>query len=355
MKVLALSPRQGYAKVVVENLDDLWYLSNVVAVGDVVKTRAERRIKGRDDVGRGGRDERRVFTLAVRVEKADFKSDSDVYRITGKIIEGPEDLISLGSHHTFNVEPGTELHIEKAEWSKLESDLLREAEKATLRPKILVVVIDEGEATFGLIRESKIERLELSKLIGGKYDTRGRSERKEEFYSDAAKAAEEILRRENVSAVIIAGAGFEKEHFLKYLKEKHPAVAGKAVLENTGAHGWNGVQEVLKRSRMQEVIKEINSARDMQLIEEVLREIGKDSGLAAYGLVDAEATVNAGNVHKLLVCDDLFLKDRRKLGALMEAARSIRAEAHLINHESEAGRQLHSLGGIAVLLRYKMR
>ncbi len=347
--------RQGYVKLKVENLDDLWYLSNVLTGGDVVRMKAERRIKGKDDVGRGGRDERRVFTLSVKVEKADFKSDSDTFRVAGKIADGPADLVSIGSHHTFNVETGTELSLEKPHWGKTELGIIREAEKASLRPKILIVVVDEGEATFGLVRESRVEYLELSKLIGGKYDTRGRAERKEEFYSDTAKAAEELLRRENVSAVIVGGAGFEKENFFKYLREKHPEAAAKAVLENTGAHGRNGVQEVLKRSKVQGIVEGIASARDLQLMEEVLKEIGKDSGLVAYGPKDVEEAAHAGAVQKLLVCDDFFLRNRRKAGELMDSVNTARGDVHLLNHDGEAGRQLSSLGGIAALLRYKMR
>jgi protein pelota len=355
MKVFQVNLRQGYVKLKVENLDDLWYLSNVLSEKDIVRMRAERRIKGKDDVGRGGRDERRVFTLSVRVEKADFKSDSDTFRVAGKIEAGPEDLVSIGSHHTFNVEAGTELSIEKSCWTRTDLGILKDAEKASLRPKILIVVVDEGEATFGLVRESRVEYLELSKLIGGKYDTHGRTERKEEFYSDTAKATEELLKREIVSAVIVAGAGFEKENFLKYVKEKYPDLGAKAVLENTGSHGRNGVQEVLKRSKVQGIVEGIASARDLQLMEEVLKEIGKDSGLALYGPKDVADAGNAGAVQKLLVCDDFFLRNRWKAGELMEAVSAARGDVHLMNHVGEAGRQLSSIGGIAALLRYKVR
>ncbi|MBN2014161.1 MAG: mRNA surveillance protein pelota [Candidatus Altiarchaeota archaeon] len=352
MKISAMNPRVGVVKLRIENLDDLWYLSTVVHRGDLVKTKTERRIKAKEDIERSKKAERKTVTVALRVEKADFKSDSDTYRITGIIEEGPEDLVSIGSHHTFNVEKGSELKIIKDRWSKTELDRLREAEKAALRPKILVTVVDEGEATFGLIRESKTEYFELSKLIGGKYDTKGRAERKTEFYSDAIKFMKEILEREKIAAIVVAGAGFEKEHLYRFMSEKYPELREKTALENIGSHGRNGVQEVLKRAGVRKVLDEITSARDMQLMQELLKEIGKGTGLGAYGVKDIRNAANSGAVAKLLLCDDFFLKDRRDLEPLMETVKTLNGEVHLINHDTEAGRQLHSLGGIAALLRY---
>jgi len=310
-------------KLQIENLDDLWYLSGVINRGDLVRTKTERRIKTKEDMARSKKGERRVFTLTVRVEKADFSSDSDTYRIAGVVEQGPEDLVSIGSHHTFNVEKGTTLKIIKERWSPM-------------------------------IRESKIEYYELSRSIGGKYDIRGRRGRKMEFYRDTAKFLSEVLSRENISAIIIAGAGFEKENFRRFLSENYPGLAEKSVMENISSHGRNGVNEVMRRPKTQKIIEEITSARDVRLVHELLTEIGKDSGLGIYGLKDIETAAGSGAIKKLLVCDNIFLKNRKKLEDLMYMVKSARGEVHLINHRGEAGRQLNSLGGAAALLRYPM-
>ena len=205
-------------KLQIENLDDLWYLSGVINRGDLVRTKTERRIKTKEDMARSKKGERRVFTLTVRVEKADFSSDSDTYRIAGVVEQGPEDLVSIGSHHTFNVEKGTTLKIIKERWSPTGLDRLREVEKAARRSKILIVVVDEGEATFGLIRESKIEYHELSRSIEGKYDIRGEDGilwRNGEIPIGCALEGEHICDN-------YCGAGFEKENFRRFLSEKHP-------------------------------------------------------------------------------------------------------------------------------------
>lgn len=354
MKIFQKDLRHGKVKVGIENLDDLWYLSSVIRPGDLVSAKTERRIKGKDDMERAGKSERVTITITLNVEKADFKLENDTYRITGTIVEGPEDLVSIGTHHTINVEKETMLTIVKDRWGSYELDRLKDAEKSALRPKILIAVIDVGDAEIALVRESKIERYDLSKEIGGKYDTKGRQERKQEFYKDTSDALAAILAKENISGVIIAGAGFEKEYFYKYLAEKRPEIAKIATLENIGSHGEAGVNEVMKRSKAKKLDEEINAAKDIRMLSRVLEELGKESGLAVYGLADADNAASSGAIESLIICDDLFIKNRSRMEPLMQNVKNARGEVHILNHIGDAGKQLSALGGIAGVLRYKI-
>lgn len=354
MKIFQKDLRHGKIKIGIENLDDLWYLSNVICPGDLVSAKTERRIKGKEDMERAGKSERVTITITLRVEKADFKLENDTFRITGVITEGPEDLVSIGTYHTINVEKETMLTIFKDLWSGYELDRLKDAERSALRPKILIAVIDVGDTEIALVRESKIERFDLAKAIGGKYDTRGRAERKQEFYKETTDALAQILSKENVSGIIIAGAGFEKEDYYKYLAEKRPEIAKISTLENIGSHGEAGVNEVMKRSKAKKMDEEINAAKDVRMLSSVLEQLGKESGLAFYGLADAQNAARSGAAETLIVCDDLFIKDRRCIEDIMQDVKNSRGTVHILNHEGDAGKQLSSLGGIAGILRYRI-
>lgn len=354
MKILYRNLRHGVIKVRIENLDDLWYLSSVVKKGDVVRGKTERRIEAKSDITRSGKSERRTVSMEIRVEKTDFRSDADTLRIAGTIEQGPEDIVSVGSHHTFNITEGTTISIKKGRWFNEEIERLKEAERATLRPKILIAVIDEGEANIGLVRESKVKYYSLSKAIGGKYDTKGRGGRKTEFYRDTEKFILDTLKRENISSVIIAGAGFEKDNFHSFLKERNQEVCKMVILEGIGSYGVNGIKEVMSRPVMQKISEEINAAREIRLINRALAEIGKDSGLCIYSMGDSENAADIGAIETLIVCDDLFLKERGRVERIMNTVRSRKGNVHLINHEGEAGQQLNALGGIAAILRFKV-
>jgi protein pelota len=351
MKVLNRNNRQGVFVVLVETLDDLWYLSQVVREGDMVKSKTTRRVKSKD--GRVGSDERRTFTIGVKVEKIDFKEDS--LRLLGVIDEGPEDYVSLGSHHSLGIELDDVLTIRKDLW--FESDVLRleEAVKSTLRPKVLIAALEDGEASFGLVLESRVKYYDLSTPVGGKYDTSSRERNKLDFYRQVLDFLQRVDGRENVRALILAGPGFEKDNFLEYLREKDVALASKAVVENTGSGGRNGITEVLKRPVLKSVLENIGSAEDVNLVNRLLEHIGRGDGLGVYGLEEIGRAVSLGAVELLLVSEKTFLSQRGPLEVLMRAVKDARGRVHIVSRAGEAGQQLEALGGVAGLLRFRIQ
>jgi len=345
--------RHGLVIVRCENLDDLWYLSQTVAAGDLVRGRSQRRIKDKDDTKSSG-GERKTITITVSVEKAEFKAENSVLRVSGVIVECPDDAVACGSHHTFNVDAETAVTVIKQEWTKTDVERLEEAVKGTLRPKVIVASIDEGEAAVGLIRESRTDYYDLASNIGGKYDVKGRDARKGEFYKELTQLIANVMAKENVSHVILAGPGFEKNNYLKFLRENHPDFAQKCAVEDTGNSGRNGIQEVLKRDAVNRTLAEVNSVRDIRYVEEILKHVGQGTGLSTYGRREVEEAVKAGAVELLLITDTLLFAKRGELEWLMNQVRHMSGRPHIINHESEAGQKLESLGGIAAKLRYRM-
>lgn len=355
MKIFQRDFRHGFVKVEVENLDDLWYLSNIVRSGDLVRGVTVRKVKGKDDMVRSSGSERKTVSLTIRVEKVEFKSDTSTLRIHGTVTEGPEDVVSVGSYHTFNVEDGTVLSITKEAWFESDVRFLDEAKKSFLRPKILIAIVDEGEVNLALLRDTRIDYYDLSKAIGGKYDTRGRKERKDEFYREVAEFISQTFLKESASSLIIAGAGFEKEYFHRFLAEKYSELAQKSAVEHIGSHGRNGVLEVIKKPALRKMAEEVNTARDLNLVNALLEHVGRDTGLGVYGLEEVRRAADSGAVETLLLADNMFLEKRSELDGLMRDVQNTRGMVHIVNHENEAGVQLNSLGGVAALLRYRLQ
>ena len=134
MKILHRDLKQGKIKVQIDNLDDLWYLSAIIEEKDRVEGLTERKIKSE---GAGSdRDQkviRKTVHLEIGVEKVEFHKYTNILRISGKIINGPED-VPRGTYHTFNGEPGATLTIRKEQWLKYQLEKLKEAAgRETLR------------------------------------------------------------------------------------------------------------------------------------------------------------------------------------------------------------------------------
>ncbi len=352
MKIIYGDIRKGVVKLNVENLDDLWYLSGILNKNDKVVSKTERRVKSKDGSLRD-KSVREVVTLGIEVDNIALES-AEMLRVSGKIVEGPEDMVAKGSYHTFNIQKDSVLKITKERWSHVELQRLKDAEKSSLRPKILITILEEGEVTVALLRDSKVFYYDMSKSIGGKYDTKGRKERKDEFYREIANFLKDTKEKENVSAVIISGPGFEPENFYRFLLERYSDMREKTFFERGCSSGRSGVNEVIKKPSVGKILEKVNSAEEIKNMNRILEEIGKSSGLGIYGLEEIESAAEVGAIELLLVNDDFFLKNREKVEEIIQKGKNKSGHFKFVNHESESGQQLDAIGSIAAILRFRV-
>jgi protein pelota len=97
MKIIKEIPEKNIIKVMPENLDDLWHLSNIIEKNNAVSAMTERRIEEKGDKLRADRGAKRRVYLGVKVEKVNFHEDTNRLRVSGKIIHGPDD-VPLGAY-----------------------------------------------------------------------------------------------------------------------------------------------------------------------------------------------------------------------------------------------------------------
>src|SRR5207249_628122 len=149
MRVLHRDPKTGEIKVRVENPDDLWHLHNLLQPSDLVRASTYRREDVKTDKLRPERGEKVRVTLTIRVEDVEFQAFSDRLRISGVIVEGPQDL---GRHHTLNVGVEDVLSILKT-WRTHELRRIDEAVAAALKardPPLAAKVHVHGTAHAGM-------------------------------------------------------------------------------------------------------------------------------------------------------------------------------------------------------------
>ena len=103
MQVLVDKTRNGELKVLIESLDDLWVIYNIIRENNQIKGRTFRRVVMRE----GDSGVRKPMTLLLNIQKVEFHEFTNRLRVLGTILEGPEDWVSTGQHHTFNLEPGS--------------------------------------------------------------------------------------------------------------------------------------------------------------------------------------------------------------------------------------------------------
>jgi len=352
MKLIFSDFKKGQVKVKIENLDDLWYLNQIIESNDQVKGKTLRKIKIGDGSERKQKVTKKTVFLNIEVEKVEFSKFSNVLRVSGTVKEGPED-IPLGSYHTFNLEENTIITIIKEHWLKFQIEKLKESSKA-MTSKILICVHDREEAYFALMKKYGYQLLaNISGIVPKKADIKQVEGR---FYKEIIKQLEEYDKRYNLSKIILASPAFWKEDLMKEIGNEE--LKGKIILATCSSVGENAINEVLKRPETTEALKQDRISKEFKFVEDLFTEISKNN-LASYGLKETKEAAITGAVKTLLITDSFIQKKRmdnqfKEIEEIMRTVEKSKGDVLIINSEYEAGKKLNGLGGIAALLRFKM-
>lgn len=350
MKITFEDRKKGLVALLPETLDDLWHLSHIIAEGDEVFSKTTRRIQ--DNTGdklRSDRGVKKTFTLGISVESVSFHIFTGKLRIIGSIIRGPEDLVPLGSHHTIEAKLNTSIRIKKEHWSNYAIKRINQAIESSKKLSAMIVVLEDDEAFFGLMRQYGLEYYGpvVGNISGKRIVDKNRGKDVEKFYRNVA---DYILKFKDVKAIVLAGPGFVKNDFYKYLQSHYPDIAKNSVLEATGSGGRVGISEVLRKGTVEKLATENRVAFEIAAVNDLLGEISKSSKLVVYGKKDVMDAINMGAVEKLLVLDNLIRSD--DLEDSMDRVENMSGEVLVVSSEHDGGAQLKSLGGLAAFLRY---
>ena len=351
MKILETNLKEGRIKLRVENLDDLWYLKSLLRRGDRVAGIGHRRIRDEERI-RADKGERIPVFMEIKVEEVEFSGYINRLRITGIIEKAREDLIPLGSYHTLNIAIGNEITIIK-EWKKWELERLKEIEKLSKAPLILIACIEEGECEIAIVRSYGVDFVARITSSATKKRAREFNAEMKKFYHEIARKIEEEIKKSDLK-VIICGPGFTKENFYKFLKENYPEIAKLCYIEATGCGGRAGVQEVIKRGAIEKILEESRVTLETSLVEKVFERIARASPLVAYGMEEVKKALSYGAVEHLLVTDIFVRQKKGECDKLIEKAERLRSKVIIVSTEHEAGEKLQSIGGIAALLRFEV-
>ncbi len=350
MQVIKKNLRQGEITVKVNSAEDLWFLSQLIEADDSIKGKTERKIKiGKEDERKQSVVRKPVF-LEIKVEKTEFHKYSDNLRVSGIILQGPDD-IPRGTHHTFNVEPGSVVTITKAEWPGYQLDKLKEATEQIIT-KILVVLRDREEAIFALLKNQGYEV--LSHLKGEVAKKGLENQGKKDFYNEVIEQLKGYEKRFELENIIVASPSFWKEYLMKAMPEE---LKNKITLATCSDVGESAIKEVLQRPELLRVLEHDRAANELGMIESLLKAISEDE--ACYGLSECKEKIEIGAIKELFVSYEFMQKAReenkhREIEKIMRLAEKMNGKVHILSTE-EAEKKLIGLGGIAGILRWKIQ
>lgn len=345
MRLLEQNPTVGSMKVQIENEDDIWHLYNVLEIGDLVTASTTRREEKQADKIRAERAEKKRMTLGIRVEKIEFSEFDLRLKILGTIEEGPQDI---GQHHTLIMETGETLRIQKDKWRESQVERLRRAVSDSSKPRILFVSLDQDDATIAVLRQFGLKEVASIRSMrsGKQYVEKDQAD----GYHDEIIAKLKGMA-ESGMPIVLLGPGFEKELLAAYGKTCAPSMFSKVHVHHTGQCGMAGINELMKKGMGAEVLRESRVGIEMEAVERLMEEIGKD-GVAAYGNAEIENAAAAGAVETLLVLDSKIRE--RDLDHIIRDVEDQKGNVIVVSEQHDAGRELEALGGMGAILRYKV-
>ena len=275
-------------------------------------------------------------------------------------------------------------------------------------PRVVgLVAMDSKEASFGILNGERFELIEtITSGVPGKSGKGGSSQRRYErerdmeltyfFHRVAEHASKAFLENHNVTALIVGGPGPTKEDFLNgdFLHYELKNVLLSII--DTQSAGRDGVREVLDKSA--EVVKNMCAPEEKMIVQRLRAHVGKQDGLAIYGLDQVLDALKKGEVEVVLATDstgmieivvmckrcghsrakiademtkvqvvqemisgpcekcnavEYEVEEKDIIDVLEDAASQTDARIEVISTESEEKAALKALGGFAAILRYR--
>jgi len=356
MKILQEDVKHDSITVIPEMLDDLWVLYNLILKNNKVYAKTTREIRVGDRYDRPEKGKRVSVSLGIKVEKVMWDRQLNRLRILGIICDAPENLPIRGSRHALNVSLNSILTIVKDKWQKYQIDQLHRAAKARRSNLILVSIDDEGYC-IAILRQFEIDvRMEEKVSIPGKYKAEERTKAFQELFKSALNSIEEYWASTH-NPIVILGLGYVKNDFVKYLKEKAPSLMRSVIdVKSVNSSGVSAIHEALRSGILTKALKYLRIAEETEVVEEVLKRLGKEKANVTYGFTDVERACTLGAIDRLLLTDielrEATEEERVVKENLMKKVEELGGQVIIISTEHEAGVKLQSLGGIAALLRF---
>jgi len=354
LKIIEKNLRQGFIKVVPDSADDLWHLYNIIYGGDEVYAYSSRAIKSDTEASRPKSGERVSAFMGVTVEFVAWDKFLGKLRVHGLICHAP-DIIPTGAHHTISVALNQPMTIVKKDWPKHVLDRLQRAGEN--EKSILIVSIDDEGYAIAETKQYGVEIKVNERIkLPGKHEAEKRNGATNEFFKRVLNSLAQLWMPTH-NHIVLLGVGFMKNDFVTYISANARDISKSlADVKNVNNGGLSGVYEALRSGVLLKAAHQMRILEEAEIIEEVMKRLGKGEATVAYGIANVEGAITMGAVEKLVLADTLLReseKDQRlNLEKIMREVEQCKGTVFVVSTEHEAGSKLIALGGIVALLRF---
>ncbi|MFQ3308573.1 MAG: peptide chain release factor subunit 1 [Candidatus Nanohaloarchaea archaeon] len=268
-----------------------------------------------------------------------------------------------------------------------------------------LIVADKNEAAIGYLQGSSIKTAyTLESNVPGKTKAGGQSAQRfsrlreemlktflDEIAEKAKNAFMKKARDDKLLGILIGGPGFVKDKLVDD-DHLHQALQDEIIdTKSLDVSGEAGLSRLVDKA--EESIEDSQVVKERNLVNNFFENLKKDNGKSEYGIEQVEEALKIGAVDTILVSEDVDLyeaayecdnghehkifeekaeidddiecpecgedMDLKEIGdivdALGEKAEEMSSDLEIISSDHEEGKRLLNMGGIAAILRYRIR
>lgn len=364
----------GEVVVIPYTEDDIWYLYNILAPGDVIRTVADRKVKtheGEFDRVKVARKKLVLTTIVLAVSfQNDEKGTSLVLRTRNL---SQNDFVAIGQIQSTEVRLGERLSIVKQTWTARYLSLLDEAVEQVNRSDTLVLLFDDGYAAFFFLKDN-FTRLHTKLTATMPRKKGGLAEvfkRKAEEFDRKVWCTLMSIDTDMLNLIVLAGPGTAKKRLLTRFTEFADAeldsrvqyrarqILPKVSLVTISTTHKAALDEVLKNPVIADRLSDTRAVREVRKLEEFFTALNYNANCAVYGLEEVEFAAREGAVKTLLITDGLLRSHdfarRGRIARLVDSVTRQGAEVFEFHEDHSSGRKLREITGVAAVLRYAVQ
>jgi protein pelota len=348
-----IDPKHDFVTVTPVTPDDLWSLRRVISKGDLVASESSRVLKETSEYARPDKERVKV-KITVEVEQVKLDSSISRLRVSGKIVDVSNDILTKNSFHSLSISEGHSVGIKKpGGFSSIQIDLIKGSTSES--DNYAIVALDGREAGIGIVKGTRLQILpQVESGLSGK------------MYHDAKKTPTNYFEKisdalaivyPQKSTVFVLGPGNTKNSFANYLLQNRKEFSKAEVLEGSDVAGEDGVFVSLRNPNLQMALGESRLAKASKMIQEVMRRISVGDSRVALAFNDNLGAAHAGAVESLLVSEEIFSQniDEDRIVELLNTVEEFKGQTFLLDSSTDIGAQINRLGGVVGLLRFVVR
>lgn len=331
MQITSKRLRDKEVDIVVESLDDLWYLQKFIQCNDNVRGEANRKVQ----VNEKGAATRKQAIVTLNVENVEVDLDSKVARVNGTITQGNE-WFPQGSYQNVSLEIGSVCTIIK-EWDSISLQHLEQA--CAPQHKVLFVLFDRDHAIFYQRKGSSYHQLKVIQSdLDGKYTSQTS---KSSFFS---QIQETITMYDQTLDLICVGAPafFHDQKFSSKTKQ-----VWFDVTELTS----ESCTRMIRDKQVVHILKQDITIQLSQAVNTVKQNLAKNQKVC-YGTQEVVEQCNMGSVETLLVTETFVKEHKENANLCINLVEACKGSTLIVPHKTDEHKMVQGLGGIVAILRY---